>query len=299
MRSRCQRRSAAPSDRSGRSGLTLVELLVVLSVIAVMVALLLPAIQAARSSARRANCQSNLAQLCLALHQYHDVHKSLPHSTVDPEWISASGEWSWGSKVLPYLEENAVYEQCNFDLWPAEEENQPILATVLPVFRCPAEAVDRHQPCEVWDGFEWVQARITNDNYGLNEELDLLNDQLQDGWRFASITDGLSNTLMLGETTNFTTTADNGAPWSWHTTWSCIITGREGASHDHDFWTTVDCANIDTPDLQEWNHLCSRHSGGAHGVTCDGSVRLLATDIDPAVLEGLAKPNDGNPTSDP
>ncbi len=291
--------SVAPVNGLGRSGLTLVELLVVLSVIAVLVGLLLPAILAARSSARQVGCQNNLAQLCLSLHQYHDVHKSLPLSTVDPEWISASGEWSWGVKVLPYLEQVAVYEQCNFDLWPAEVDNRPILETTLPLFRCPAESAERHQECKVWDGFQWVETRITNDNYGLNEELDLLNNRLRDGWRFANITDGLSNTLMLGETTSFITTTDAGEPWGWHTTWSCIITGRTGVSSEHDFWTVVDCANIDTPDSQEWNHLCSRHPAGAHGASCDGSVKLLAYDIDPAVLERLAKPNDGDPITQP
>lgn len=299
MCKRYARLSVAPIKGRETLGVTLVELLVVLSVIAMLVTLLLPAILAARSTARRAACQNNLAQLSLSLHQYHDVHKSLPLSTVDPEWISASGEWSWGAKVLPYLEEVALYEQCNFDLWPAEVGNQPILETALPLFRCPAESAERHQACEVWDGFQWAQTRITNDNYGLNEELDLLNNRLRDGWRFANITDGLSNTQMLGETTSFTTTTDAGAPWSWHTTWSCIITGRAGDSSEHDFWTVVDCANIDTPDLQEWNHLCSRHAAGAHAAFCDGSVKLLANDIDPTVLERLARPNDGNPVTRP
>jgi prepilin-type N-terminal cleavage/methylation domain-containing protein len=298
MRDRYLRLSEARRNRLGRSGLTLVESLVVLSVIAVLLALLLPAIQSARSSVRQAGCQRNLAQLCLALHQYHDLHKSLPHSTVDPDWIYASGEWSWGTKVLPYLEEAAVYQRCNFDKWPAEGENQPILVTTLPIFRCPAESADRHQACDVWDGLKWIRTSITNDNYGLNEELDLLNNQLQ-RLRFANITDGLSNTLMLGETTSFTTTTDTGIPWSWHTTWSCIITAQEGEFHEHDFWTTVDCANIDTPNAQEWNHLCSRHPAGAHAANCDGSIRLLSNDIDPTVLERLAKSNDGHPTTQP
>src|ERR1044072_5100804 len=90
-----------------RRGFTLVELLVVVAIIGVLVALLLPAVQAPREAARRMSCSSNLRQLGLAMHNYHDTHKTLPYTTafwgIDGVANSNRG-WSWNSFILPYIE---------------------------------------------------------------------------------------------------------------------------------------------------------------------------------------------------
>lgn len=83
-----------------RGGFTLVELLVVIAIIGILVALLLPAIQAAREAARRAQCSNNLKQIGIAIHNYHDTNKRLPNSRRKCDWIT------WAAELWPFLEES-------------------------------------------------------------------------------------------------------------------------------------------------------------------------------------------------
>ena len=103
-----------------RRGFTLVELLVVIAIIGTLVGLLLPAVQAARESARRASCSNNLKQLGIALHNHHDAKKAFPPGatlrktaavSTAPSW---HGTWNWRVNVLPYLEEAALYDRLGF-----------------------------------------------------------------------------------------------------------------------------------------------------------------------------------------
>jgi prepilin-type N-terminal cleavage/methylation domain-containing protein len=101
-------------------GFTLVELLVVIAIIGVLVALLLPAVQAAREAARRSSCSNNLKQYGLALHNYHDVYKTLPPSGLWNVGVGA-GRWdtpipSWQARIMPFAEQQAVYDKINWDL---------------------------------------------------------------------------------------------------------------------------------------------------------------------------------------
>src|ERR1700748_2155520 len=93
-----------------RRAFTLVELLVVIAIIGILVALLLPAIQSAREAARRAQCQSNLKNIGLALQNYHTAKNRFPKGFVCTG-AGAIEAWAWSTFLLPYLEEQAIYDQ--------------------------------------------------------------------------------------------------------------------------------------------------------------------------------------------
>jgi prepilin-type N-terminal cleavage/methylation domain-containing protein/prepilin-type processing-associated H-X9-DG protein len=144
-----------------RRAFTLVELLVVIAIIGILVALLLPAIQAAREAARRAQCQSNLKNIGLALQNFHTAKNRFPKGFVSTG-AGAIEAWAWSTYLLPYLEEQAIYDQMR----PAEEWITPVdknrtgkrnladmlsaaatnpaelkpLQTPLSVFRCPSDS---------------------------------------------------------------------------------------------------------------------------------------------------------------
>src|SRR5579884_2023198 len=105
--------------RGGR-GFTLIELLVVIAIIAVLIALLLPAVQSAREAARRAQCTNNLKQIGLGLQNYHSSVNSFPPGGCNAGNVEsvggtgAWGNWSAFSMMLPYLEQQQVYNACNF-----------------------------------------------------------------------------------------------------------------------------------------------------------------------------------------
>ncbi|TVS12521.1 MAG: DUF1559 domain-containing protein [Planctomycetaceae bacterium] len=205
-----------------RRGFTLVELLVVIAIIGVLVALLLPAVQAAREAARRTQCSNNLKQLGLALHNYQDTYNSLPFicgGTGDGGGFGQHGCWaphctsafrlSGFVGLLPYIEQQAVYDmsaQNNFSPggW-VDVPNSPVYAKI-PGFFCPSDpsAQDhargrRNYKMSMGD---WTMQHhdasrnIPNPRgpFGIIRQANVGVTS-----RFASVTDGLSNTIAFSE----------------------------------------------------------------------------------------------------
>src|SRR5438105_382085 len=125
-----------------RAGFTLIELLVVIAIIGVLIGLLVPAVQQVRESASRAQCANNLKQIGLALHSYENVHKRFPPAYVrtsgrqsatvngisypDDNWNGSPG-WAWGTLLLPYLEQTALYRSLNLNLPCWAPQNAPFV----------------------------------------------------------------------------------------------------------------------------------------------------------------------------
>jgi prepilin-type N-terminal cleavage/methylation domain-containing protein len=222
-------------SRARRPAFTLVELLVVIAIIGVLVALLLPAVQAAREAARRAQCSNNLKQIGLAMQNYEDTFKALPMSyfisiapggTVPPVNIQ-----NWGTSILPYLEQKPLYDKLDTK-WPAVNEFGPIgqanivvISTPVQAFVCPsAGGTDRLYNGKIGPpafaiSLSWraapsdycvttgVRAAFGNVAYNGNQggqrhgALRVVAAPTDPSSRMAEITDGTSNTFLIGERT--------------------------------------------------------------------------------------------------
>ncbi|MBX6312236.1 MAG: DUF1559 domain-containing protein [Isosphaeraceae bacterium] len=185
--------------KRSRRGFTLIELLVVIAIIGVLIALLLPAVQAAREAARRAQCINNLKQIGIGLHNYHDVRGSLPGAYL----VYPTTEFSALSMILPHLEQAPVYNSINFSLPYGDPTNSTALMTNLSGFLCPsdfrnpmpARGAATNYMADMGSWIVWQAA--TGPNAGLPGPNGTFFGN--SATRFADITDGLSNTGVFSE----------------------------------------------------------------------------------------------------
>jgi prepilin-type N-terminal cleavage/methylation domain-containing protein/prepilin-type processing-associated H-X9-DG protein len=148
------------SSAHKRHGFTLIELLVVIAIIAVLIALLLPAVQAAREAARRAQCVNNLKQMGLAVHNYHSANNAIPplftnFGTAPNGPSEPGGPWplGWAVCILPFMEQNALYNSANFSYGAFGVANQNTLSTIkVNSYTCPSESL-KSGP---WIGSTWI-----------------------------------------------------------------------------------------------------------------------------------------------
>ena len=283
-----------------RSGFTLVELLVVIAIIGILIALLLPAVQAAREAARRMSCSNNLKQIGLALHMYHDTNKCLPPgwiafdpSSGQPHWFGQPG-WGWAARILPFMEQTTVYKNLvHFELPITDSANAEVRLTELAVFRCPSDTgegtfvLEGGGPYVGSGSFSPVELPVGNylGVFGPLDFHDVCPSGTCDGGgplvfqravRFRDITDGLSQTFVVGERSRKL------APG----TWVGLVTGGLHAPARIVGVATYP-PNSEEEEEHYYHNFSSRHPSGTHFLSADGSVKLIPETIDTVTYHGL------------
>jgi prepilin-type N-terminal cleavage/methylation domain-containing protein/prepilin-type processing-associated H-X9-DG protein len=300
-----------------RRGFTLIELLVVLSVIGVLIALLLPAVQAAREAARRAQCTNNLRQMGLALQNYHDAVGTFPMGYaargrfVDGATDTDPG-WGWGAMILPQLEQGPLSNAANYSLPVESPQNSTVIRSILAPYLCPSDPTPGG-PFPVADAAGNALAVMGPTSYAAcvgNDATDsttgLNNDGLgngvmfrNSGIRLANVTDGASQTITVGERA----WSINSGPWAGVVSDGVIRRGpanpcpRTGALY-YLAATLVQAhcnvLNTDTDPDGGLDDFSSRHPGGANFVFADGSVHFLKS-----VLRNSGQRPDGSTVYSP
>lgn len=288
---------------SSRFGFTLVELLVVIGIIAVLLGLLLPAVQAAREAARASECQNNMKQLGLATLNFESTYRAFP-----PRRQTKEPKQGWGPFLLPYLDQVPLAHLYDIQQNFYAPANQPLVSTPLKVFVCPSApgnrfihiidqtnndtgatgaAGDYFAPNSV-DAYWWPEAQRTAAADTSN--CTALKDNTQQP--IASITDGLSNTLLFAEFAGRPNhyirrkkqETNAGLKWAnWWGPWAaynCSIFKTWSADGQTPGGPcTVNCNN-------NWG-IYAFHPSGAYIVLCDGSVHFVSQGLDRDVFAGL------------
>ncbi|UUO07369.1 DUF1559 domain-containing protein [Blastopirellula sp. J2-11] len=269
----------SPSPRNRRLGFTLVELLVVIAIIGVLIALLLPAVQQAREAARRMQCTNNQKQLGLALHNYHDVNRSFPAG-----FHNRNG-WSWCTFLLPYVEQNAMYDQLSVTTSRMDFSDSNILSgaqTKITDFRCPSDSAPDLNDYLTPKGSDDSRPEVALANYvgSMGPDNAAVTDSPGNGifWalsyiKMRDILDGTSNTFLLGERNYF---VNKGSLWVGVTHSS---TGSSDKKMTLASVRTSDGALNDPTNVKCFSSL---HPGGALFTFCDGSVQFIPETIDAA-----------------
>jgi prepilin-type N-terminal cleavage/methylation domain-containing protein len=180
-----------------RRAFTLVELLVVITIIGIIIAMMIPAVMSARETARRLSCLNNLFQIGAALHNYQAAYDMLPPGTTDKQGpihnIPKGNQISWTVRILPYLDENVVYQHIDLAAGAYDPKNAAMRAIPIAVFLCPsADRVLAGPPVSNYAGcHNDAEAPIDVDNHGVL----FLNSHITAN----DVTDGISHTLYVGE----------------------------------------------------------------------------------------------------
>ncbi len=292
-----------PADRRpSRRGFTLIELLVVIAIIAILIALLLPAVQQAREAARRTQCRNNLKQLGLAIHNYHDNYNVFPHEMIHigPPHPPFGSGWAWGAFILPYIDQAPLYTQLspggpnpgNLFVNANGVSRPPFAATLyngvallqqpVPAFRC---ASDGGPPT---NAFYSLPAGLNNgyatSNYVVNQQV--LAFRTQPSWRIRDLTDGSTNTFLLGEKrlvptlgamcyTGATFLNDGGGGLDSQLTFHATTPINTPAS----MTTSLTNAALGDGPRRLRYAISSAHTGGAIFAMADGSVRFVSQNI--------------------
>ncbi|RUL89311.1 DUF1559 domain-containing protein [Tautonia sociabilis] len=307
-----------------RRGFTLIELLVVIAIIGVLIALLLPAVQSAREAARRTGCVNNLKQLGLAMHNYHDLHQTLPPGRVRSRVEGLGLVYSAFAQVLPQLDQGPLFDSINFNLNADRGigllENDTARRTRVATFLCPSDTTsdfDEEAQAPINYQMNAGTRHSVRDNSGLLFE----NSRV----RFADIRDGTSQTALLSELsrgqgfrTNWVIELTDVPLVSYEQTCAPLHPGVPRArgnrwiygAPNHTMYSHHRVPNDLLPDCRTgspfgdrtnaiWDLLAldgaarSFHPGGVHVLFADGSVRFIKDSISVQIWRPLGTRNGG------
>ncbi|MFO0847049.1 MAG: DUF1559 domain-containing protein [Gemmataceae bacterium] len=307
----------------GPSGFTLIELLVVIAIVAILIGLLLPAVQKVREAAARMTCSNNLKQQILGMHNYAAAFDHYPPAIKNDakQPYDYFPGWGWGTLVLPFVEQEPLYKALDPDGRPFGPQVSYVTArpthtdglgqTRLRVFRCPSD------PAPDLNGFRLGVSTAgggyqpdPNGPFALSNYRAICGTDAAPGgvfvanqdrngvmWqnskvRFTDISDGTSNTVVVGECVFEPDPKKAGDQPKWAAVWAGHTGYFNGGVRISDTMWHLDeaSAKINGEASQAFG---SRHPGGAFFGFGDGSVRLFRDGVDPGLVKWLGCRNDG------